>query len=125
MNANEIRTGVYVTIKSIPCLVTGITMHGLVFFKRPDGAGSCCEVEKLKGIPLTETWLERCGFSDNEFETTYPVIKLRYHNGELLIWPDEGQIKLNHIKCVHDLQNIYFALTGEELYVNLPKKKKS
>ena len=67
-------------------------------------------------IPLTEEWLLKLGFykykgnnSDcflNGFETAC--------NMTMLFWKG-NQIK--NIKYVHQLQNLYFALTGEELTI--------
>jgi len=72
-------------------------------------------------IPLTEEWLLRFGFN-NEV----------YTNGGFLKW-QKGEFKLldrrlpntqyhepkASIDFVHQLQNLYFALTGEELVVKM------
>lgn len=80
----------------------------------------------IEGIPLTSEWLGRCGFvadrngwhiPDKQFSLTdkfYPCWLDR------MLWPqdiaDFKQLSLEH---VHQLQNLYFALTGEELNVKL------
>jgi hypothetical protein len=71
-------------------------------------------LSELEPIPLTEEWLLKFGFhkykgdnSDcflNDFETSC--------NRELFFW--KGTY-IQNIKYVHQLQNLYFALTGEEL----------
>ena len=75
-----------------------------------------------EGVPLTSEWLEKFGFRDN-YECDDGVF------GWILkgfIYINEGQIRyefhghmlLNReaeIKHVHQLQNLYFALTGKEL----------
>jgi hypothetical protein len=89
----------------------------------------------FKGIPLTEEWLLKMGFVKKEV-----TLKLYYSdffiNSEInfrLYWPENGRgaslhlhpdptdwyppITDDNIKYVHQLQNLYFALTGEELTV--------
>ena len=77
----------------------------------------CC-VSDLEPIPLTVEWLVNFGF---EVEEDYYVSVLSYDFGEIKIYPSpngfffiEGVIQ-KHIKSVHELQNLYFALTGDEL----------
>lgn len=93
-----------------------------------------CEGEKLngedkllKGIPLTEEWLLKFGFNkktDGVFFTLYPT----NNNLEITVSvkKDFSFIQLKRVKCeesiifteknfVHQLQNLYYELTGEEL----------
>jgi len=71
-------------------------------------------------IPLTPEILEKAGF-DIDIDGYFVIKKCLY-------WLDEGviQISLGHAplfncpcKFVHQLQNLYFALTGEELPIEL------
>jgi hypothetical protein len=72
----------------------------------------------IQPIPLTEEWLLRFGFDRH--------IKFSNHNGWLLNgWFINSKnydfmvlgssVVLAKIKHIHQLQNLYFALTGEEL----------
>ncbi len=80
-----------------------------------DGSISCI-VDALEPIPLTEEWLLKFGFEKIQFH-----IPDKYDNGKLRIKKDERGFWI--IACynfilitsVHQLQNLYFALTGEEL----------
>jgi hypothetical protein len=78
----------------------------------------------VKPIPLTEGWLEGFGFEYDEnddwfvFESNKGVSFSMDKNGVMYyfgnlepLWVDI----LSKIKYVHQLQNLYFALTGEEL----------
>ena len=83
---------------------------------------------KVEPIPLTEEWLTKLGFKQTEkiaqkiirsvgrlgvlnVEKSKPFeIKLSY-------WVDDDGILISKIKYVHQLQNLYFALTGEELEI--------
>lgn len=81
--------------------------------------------EICKPIPLTEEWLLKFGFkyslkfNDFMFKDQNDVFEIKpYKNGFLnsVIW-HYNEI-LQEIKYVHQLQNLYFALTGEELTIN-------
>jgi len=74
------------------------------------------EGEEVKPIPLTEEWLERFGFEYSDL------------NGDSGLWkipPFQIYGKYNQflydyrldVNYVHQLQNLYFALTGEELTI--------
>jgi len=63
-------------------------------------------------IPLTEEWLLK--FKDKvdyEISDSGDSVFIRI-NG-----PDINEIDTERVKYVHSLQNLYFALTGEELII--------
>jgi hypothetical protein len=66
-------------------------------------------------IPLTEEWLLKFGFVTNPYEDRYEKgtihIECDKTKGATYLWIEN----MPHIKYVHQLQNLYFALTGEEL----------
>jgi len=73
-----------------------------------------------KPIPLTEEWLLKLGakkLSDNFFEIGY--LKFKIHSHQYGIDFHFGNGGGHYIKphYVHSLQNLYFALTGEELTI--------
>jgi hypothetical protein len=93
-------------------------------------------------IPITEDWIIRFGFEmfdylldeDEEDDFTYIDYRLPFKNKRFyytlctsreaffdfclkLTWVTDA-IMLVRIKYVHELQNVYFALTGEELRDN-------
>lgn len=74
------------------------------------------------GIPLTEEWLVKFGFEKREDDFyKYPLcIDFIYSNLSVLIYDGRNYFVDSHdkIKYVHQLQNLYFALTGEELSIN-------
>ena len=83
-----------------------------------------CDTSYLRPIPLTEEWLVKFGWGksdehelcDNSNEI---VFVYDWHFKRLEIQIDTEHVgveyKLDHIKHVHQLQNLYFALTDEEL----------
>lgn len=90
-------------------------------------------------IPLTEDWLIRLGFSYSEglrmhrINECFPTCEpddyedsvyhhvYFYHNGECFgfevsnEWGENGSLMMSNIKYVHQLQNLYYALTNTEL----------
>lgn len=81
-------------------------------------------VDEIKPILLTEEWLFKFGFSASKTKMLVDV----YRIGEYQYMPkyeyfgftgdtdNKGLIK-SDVKYVHQLQNLYFALTGEELRI--------
>ena len=83
-------------------------------------------------IPLTPEILERCGFEKDEsgeyedgeyVSNTKPVF--RWTKGDYNEWYIIFQFDYGcewtaayHVRTLHQLQNLYFALTGEELECN-------
>lgn len=75
-------------------------------------------------VPLTIAWMIKLGFSKSENNDSFYCIKLSA--SILSINPDNGVVWIDNpigeafnnpalIEYVHQLQNLYFALTGEEL----------
>lgn len=85
------------------------------------------EIEEFEGIPLSEEWLEKFGF-DSKASTTWsegpdnPIDYKVYKKGRFTYntfqeaWWYNGLLEYQP-KYVHQLQNLYFALTGQELTV--------
>jgi hypothetical protein len=78
----------------------------------------------IEPIPLTEEWLLKFGFERHHADYANDIIYIKNvpDNTEFEwgVYPNELgsgiQIKnRNLLKYVHQLQNLYFALTGEEL----------
>ena len=73
-------------------------------------------------IPLSEEWLLKAGFNKQSLSGIHNcfVIK-RKNNYHFTLYESENSYNINNrmlevdIKYVHQLQNLYLALTGEEL----------
>jgi hypothetical protein len=70
-----------------------------------------------KAIPLTEEWLVKLGFKERRYSMCAPV-----YGNEIIELANDFSITYNggrrvQIKYVHQLQNLYFALTGTELEI--------
>jgi hypothetical protein len=93
------------------------------------------ELEYFEPIPLTEEWLLRFGFEKKFWLTKGIVIKCVYYQlGDIVVYllkdsfeieliKQSGQFNLfiNFKKEVHILQNLYFALTNQELHYKIIK----
>lgn len=81
--------------------------------------------EFIKPIPLTEEWLLRFGFDkqDNNWKRYSICNDWTYIYWEKLAGVELSVSKhscmLPHIQYVHQLQNLYYALTNKELTINL------
>jgi hypothetical protein len=90
-----------------------------------------CDLESIQPIPLTEEWLFKFGFHLRDgFSNTFKlnIEKHQYDCSEITYSEKEGLLRFSngkekgttlipHIKHVHQLQNLYFSLTGEELTI--------
>jgi hypothetical protein len=123
MNHKELRIGNYINMAEYG--ISPVDIEDLEFI---EGCKKC----NYTYIKLTEEWLEKFGFikkyAESAFEEggyyldkngnrVYSWIKGVFNleiqsNGE--IW-FEVYSHYNHIEYVHQLQNLYFALTNEEL----------
>jgi len=122
MDARELRIG---NLMELPngeiSKVTGFTENGKVWFVREPKHEECAlKINQVKPVPLTEEWLFEFGFI-NDFSKDFRVRLIGYRLGDFfitekmkLLTSDINSVK---IKYVHQLQNLYFALTGEELTI--------
>lgn len=81
------------------------------------------EFEHRKHIPITEEWLLKFGFeeeSDTEGDIYMVKQPLWIYENERIYYSksrDDYFFYLKNIFYVHQLQNLYFALTGKELEI--------
>lgn len=125
MKANELRIGNYLNGKQGHVIVTEIRGNNSVKIQYNTSSfyvGTC-----LLPIELTKEWLLKLGFIQqgviinnnglteqcgiNYFIKNNIVYSLSDNQVEL----DNPNVFLCNLKYVHQLQNLYFALTGEEL----------
>jgi hypothetical protein len=128
MKANELRICSWV---KHPAAVwshrTEVQGYGYVEFQWEEhdwaGIAECTiNLEEVKPIPLTEEWLFKFGFKFDGHCSWWKneLIELTIDIGEdeYSVFNDNGDyITLKGIKYVHQLQNLYFAIKGEELTI--------
>lgn len=120
MKAQELRIGNYV-YQGSEYLNDKCTAYQIYNFELLEkGKTGVAEYYKQwKPIPLTEDWLKKFGFektSNNYLKANSDFfIGISFQFNAFFMFDDEGPIK--YLKHVHQLQNLYFALTGEELKI--------
>jgi len=98
------------------------------------------DISCISPIPLTEEWLLKCGFMIQDNTQSDKEYLKKYSSGRTVLnyklvitkscYKDSGEYRLFvignvsdgeicNIKYLHQLQNIYFALAGTELEVEL------
>ena len=132
MEAEELRLGNIVKFEDRNFPIGGIFKYNVYDNTTPNWSGYI-PITQIKGVPLTEDWLVKFGFECKESSTC----KL-WHIGindlthdylfdltwlikpELINAPDFPFYKNGRhtIYFVHQLQNLYFALTGIELKID-------
>ena len=116
MKATELRVGNYVYYADKKTL---LKING----------GHILYPSQIYPIPLTEDILLKCGFIEVFGVKKEYKIKINKKEDILVynliveetsIWTDYGGFYLdNQINYIHQLQNLYFALTGNELTIKL------
>jgi len=118
MKAKELRIGNWINYKGNPC------RFDIGDYYEANHNDEFLEL-LVKPIPLTEEWLLKFGFEKIVMNNMIDII--HYQNKDCwiylikdvfeleLIVEDERLNLYRNWKYVHQLQNLYFALTGEEL----------
>ena len=80
--------------------------------------------DKFYPIPITEEILLKCGFEQYGMQFRNKVLKFYsgyndLFNVEVYLMGVEPELPICKIKHLHQLQNLYYALTGEELNIEL------
>lgn len=120
IKANELRIGNHISFKGKwNGIVESISSWGVEIDKNH----GVFTYDVLEGIPLTEEILLKCGFDlikDNYIIKIDDFLHIGLHcqDYSLLIsdsWGHDELTPTRYIASLHQLQNLYFALTGEEL----------
>ena len=144
MNPSELRLGNWVTIKNEanwttlenkPMIVVGLhyagegaiklfpkSSHSISVFNHATKREYSQFNEFIQPIILTEEWLYKFGFEENGVDKKENEKYRKYWSeGKFDVYKiisfylDNNKSHEPDIKYVHQLQNLYFALTGEEL----------
>ena len=80
---------------------------------------------KPKGVPISEEWLFKFGFIKygklhDSYKLNPFIVELgilgNHYTFRKIMTKDESML-LKEMKCVHELQNLYFSITGSELQI--------
>lgn len=116
MRANELRIGNCILLDGDEIIITGIKGNTVWWKDGFDMTGMTGS--KIEGILLTEEWLEKFGFYKHNNAW---ILKDIGNNPTVFHFSIYDDLSYNTaelqppLEYVHQLQNLYFALTGEEL----------
>ena len=124
IQANELRIGNWVQSIGIEYEVISIdkkgNVRGVDVIANKEGDTTFNLDKSIQPIPLTEKILLKCGFEYNKNDCKWYNFSfiLDYWNSQkfFIYGYVGGNIVIKHL---HQLQNLYFALTGEELNIEL------
>ena len=123
MKENELRIGNYVfsADDNKNGEVFQIDPSGIIFVNKNGNRWQ--DLKNIQPIPLTEEILFKCGFKKDHDKLWIDngVFEIEYLNGQIGLTCGlhaEESMPLD-IKYLHQLQNLYFALTDIELEMNL------
>jgi hypothetical protein len=116
INFKELRLDNYICINNNlhPCRVKEITMSSVVVESIKENYSEPT-INSMNPIPLTEEWLLKFGFYKSEtFKNSFIKKGVDIYIQDTAFWYDLLNNSIE-IKSVHQLQNLYFAVTNEEL----------
>lgn len=118
METRDLRIGNFINSDNVNCQVEAILLNGGIRTNGGDG-----KISEFTPINLTEKWLLRFGFEYmflNEW-MSIGMFGIRVKNFDYFVYGfpkgDEKDYFTLECKYVHQIQNLYFALTGKELSI--------
>lgn len=110
-SSSEIRVGNWVQIQATTTYETRVSGIDIYDLERKEMA---LHGISMFGIPITENWLKRMGFDDisdynidfDDKENNYDIFRITVTGSR--VW-------IASVTFVHQLQNLYFALTNTKL----------
>lgn len=119
MDVRELRIGILVEYDGLPCKVKLIEESGLaVLFE--DGEDIWIDIWQFSPISITEKWLLKFGFKKNKYRSHF------YTLGDYDVFYEDNEwffVICNYMEnppsvnmyYVHQLQNLYYCISGKEL----------
>ena len=117
MKANELRLGNIILLDNCQERIDSITENILSV----EGMNGCYSISEIKPISLTEQWLIDFGFHYLKTMEGYKIYELNNIRLSIYMSNDKNGAWLSVyrgtiiVKFIHQLQNLYYALTGEKL----------
>lgn len=125
IHENELRKGVNAMAAGLPITITEIRSEGVFAYFRNGGEDSYFKFKEIDPIPITPELIESIGMKkrfpgsdtfniwdwDNNpaWDKCFSLALLK------IGWKYLGAPQATHLNHLHQLQNLYFSLTGKEL----------
>lgn len=127
IQANELRIGNLIYINEVAREVSAIEPYGVTFqYIDVHVDTGYAGFENITPITITEEWLLKAGFEYLDYgyfkrhTESQTNLDWNLETGLYLVNDNGEELKeFDHIQYVHQLQNLYFALTGKELEFKL------
>lgn len=117
MKAQELRIGNLINYKGEPIIVTMIGKYGIQSDDEDRTVNAKFSTPDLTPIPLTPELLERCGFLKSSFSYSLLGIYFIEPVEDYYVFGERYQGAYAKFHYLHQLQNLYFALTGSEIEI--------
>lgn len=123
MKANEIRIGNLILFSENGTVFTVDGIGETGFDVHDEIENTWIESETFEGIKLTEEWLLKFGFEKVDHihgYSFYTLHKSKVNKCNLDVYDDKTLFMgyhVSHCKYIHQLQNLFFALTNQELII--------
>ena len=123
MKSSDLRIGNLVDLGNRIAKITEINHLACVVVDLEETQDTIEDYERVKGIILTEEWLLKFGFELDIEDDGYSKGKYKVSVSDegciFFIYDSFYPIEICEFKHIHQLQNLYFALTEEELILNI------
>lgn len=135
MTTSELRLGNYVSISTTGKIKKVVEIYHTdkisLDIRGIDHSGyyGIFRIDEVEGVPITEDRLLALGFlkdykkgyigidvHNSDFVLTAPQVMGEWQENYAFQYTAGNLSKFRELKYIHQLQNLYFALTGEELY---------
>ena len=124
MITNELRIGNWVNSELFGDYkiigISNFSENNALFWKSYNYYPKACSIDSLKGIHITEEWMVKAGAMKihevlDIFELDRFELYQFYTHGFWKVVDKENKTYITKVSYVHELQNMYFVLNGEEL----------
>jgi hypothetical protein len=122
MQVNELRIGNLIKYRDYICAIESISHNFITITFDYVEFGEAVEktistgIKHIYPIALTEEWLLKFGFKNKSIDIdNYKAFHIEFDDKLESVWLEDYE--LTKCKYVHQLQNLYFALTGTELEI--------
>ena len=119
---NDLRLNNLVKWNGLVQKITAIAFGNCLLDKHPT-ADYPVKLTEIDSVPLTEKILLSCGFKKRKSCFGYWIYEIMFHHTVFSVEDVDfglcyfyiGNTHVSQTKNVHELQNLYFSITGEEL----------
>jgi hypothetical protein len=123
INIRELKLGNIIQEQGLPYLRLSPFIFREILDKPYLIKGLKSKEPRFKPMPLSNEWMVKLGFSENKDGqwlnhrglSLWFRLDLRDNVPDLTIWNYTSLFSIRQLQYVHELQNVYFSLTGEEL----------